>query len=314
MLNKITRLFPLWAILLSIVAYYTPGSFTPIGAWVSTLLMLIMFAMGVTLRFADFKRVLSRPAPVAAATFLHYLVMPLAAWVLAWFFRMPPDLSAGMILVGSVVSGTASNVMIYLAKGDVALSVTISAVSTLVGVFATPLLTRLYVDTHIKVDVAGMLMSILQIVVIPIFAGLVIHHLFTATVKKVELFLPAFSMVCILLIISAVVAGSQSFIGSVGLIVIVAVILHNGIGLLAGYWGGRLFGFDETTCRTLAMEVGMQNSGLAATLGKIYFTPLAALPGALFSVWHNLSGSVLAGYWSGRPIPKRDSAVPEKLG
>lgn len=314
MLNKITRLFPLWAILLSIVAYYTPGSFTPIGAWVSTLLMLIMFAMGVTLRFADLNAycpVLRRWPPPPS---WHYLVMPLAAWVLAWLFRMPPDLSAGMILVGCVASGTASNVMIYLAKGDVALSVTISTGSTLVGVFATPLLTRLYVDTHIKVDVAGMLMSILQIVVIPIFAGLVIHHLFTATVNQVEPFLPAFSMGCILLIISAVVAGSQSFIGSVGLIVIVAVILHNGIGLLAGYWGGRLFGFDETTCRTLAMEVGMQNSGLAATLGKIYFTPLAALPGALFSVWHNLSGSVLAGYWSGRPIPKRDSAVPEKLG
>lgn len=274
--------------------------------------MLIMFAMGVTLRFADFKRVLSRPAPVAAATFLHYLIMPLAAWILAWLFRMSPDLSAGMILVGSVASGTASNVMIYLAKGDVALPVTISAVSTLVGVFATPLLTRLYVDTHIKVDVAGMLMSILQIVVIPIFAGLVIHHLFTAMVRRVEPFLPGFSMVCILLIIIAVVAGSQSFIGSVGLIVIVAVILHNGIGLLAGYWGGRMFGFDETTCRTLAMEVGMQNSGLASTLGKIYFTPLAALPGALFSVWHNLSGSILAGYWSGRPIPKRDSAAAKE--
>ncbi|WP_413721370.1 ketopantoate/pantoate/pantothenate transporter PanS [Sodalis sp. RH24] len=302
MLAKITRLFPLWAVLLSIAAYYSPTTFTRIGPYVSILLMLIMFAMGVTLRVADFKRVLSRPAPVIAATFLHYLVMPLAAWILAKLFQMPPDLSAGMILVGSVASGTASNVMIYLAKGDVALSVTISAVSTLVGVFATPLLTRLYVDAQIKVDVAGMLLSILQIVVIPIFAGLVIHHLFTRAVKRVEPWLPAFSMICILAIISAVVGGSQGFIGSVGLVVIAAVILHNGIGLLSGYWGGKLFGFDETTCRTLAMEVGMQNSGLAATLGKIYFSPLAALPGALFSVWHNLSGSVLAGYWSGRPI------------
>jgi len=306
MLAKITRLFPLWAVLLSVIAYYTPGTFTPMGPYVGYLLMLIMFAMGVTLRIGDFKRVLTRPAPVVAATFLHYLVMPLAAWILAKLFHMPADLSAGMILVGSVASGTASNVMIYLAKGDVALSVTISAVSTLVGVFATPLLTRLYVDTHIKVDVAGMLLSILQIVVIPIFAGLAIHHLFTRTVKLVQPVLPALSMVCILAIISAVVAGSQGFIGSVGLVVIAAVILHNGIGLLSGYWGGKLFGFDETTCRTLAIEVGMQNSGLAATLGKMYFTPLAALPGALFSVWHNLSGSVLAGYWSGRPANREN--------
>ena len=139
MLALLTRLFPLWAILLSVAAYYTPTTFTGIGPYVSPLLMLIMFAMGVTLRLDDFKRVLARPGPVAAGIFLHYLIMPLAAWILAMLFRMPPDLSAGMVLVGSVASGTASNVMIYLAKGDVALSVTISAVSTLVGVFATPL-------------------------------------------------------------------------------------------------------------------------------------------------------------------------------
>lgn len=300
MLAKITRLFPLWAVLLSIMAYSTPTTFTGISPHVSTLLMLIMFAMGVTLRLDDFKRVLSRPGPVAAGIGLHYLIMPLAAWALAILFQMPPDLSAGMVLVGSVASGTASNVMIYLAKGDVALSVTISAVSTLVGVFATPLLTRFYVDATIEVDVMGMLMSILKIVVIPIGAGLIIHHAFTSTVKRIEPYLPALSMVCILAIISAVVAGSQSHIATVGFVVIIAVILHNTIGLLGGYWGGKLLGFDESTCRTLAIEVGMQNSGLAATLGKIYFSPLAALPGALFSVWHNLSGSLLAGYWSGR--------------
>lgn len=304
MLAKITRLFPLWALLLSVAAYYTPTTFTGLSPYISPLLMLIMFAMGVTLRLDDFKRVLSRPGPVAAGIFLHYLIMPLAAWLLALLFRMPPDLSAGMVLVGSVASGTASNVIIYLAKGDVALSVTISAVSTLVGVFATPLLTRLYVDAEISVDIMGMLLSILQIVVIPIGLGLIIHHTFTNVVKRVEPFLPALSMVCIVTIISAVVAGSQSHIASVGLMVIVAVILHNGIGLVSGYWGGKLFGFDESTCRTLAIEVGMQNSGLAATLGKIYFSPLAALPGALFSVWHNLSGSLLAGYWSGRPTKK----------
>lgn len=137
MLAVITRLFPLWALLLSLIAYYTPSTFTPVGPWVATLLMLIMFGMGVHLNVDDFKRVLSRPTPVAAGIFLHYLVMPLAAWLLALLFKMPPDLSAGMVLVGSVASGTASNVMIYLAKGDVALSVTISSVSTLVGVVAT---------------------------------------------------------------------------------------------------------------------------------------------------------------------------------
>ncbi len=148
-------------------------------------------------------------------------------------------------------------------------------------------------------------MSIVKIVVIPIGLGLIIHHTMNSVVRRIEPYLPAFSMICILLIISAVVAGSQSFIGSVGAMVIAAVILHNAIGLLGGYWGGKLFGFDESTCRTLALEVGMQNSGLAATLGKLYFSPLAALPGALFSVWHNLSGSLLAGYWSGKPVKKK---------
>ncbi|WP_297353377.1 bile acid:sodium symporter family protein, partial [Paraburkholderia sp.] len=215
--------------------------------------------------------------------------------------HMPPDLTAGMVLVGSVASGTASNVMIYLARGDVALSVTISALSTLVGVFATPLLTRLYVDASIAVDVRGMLTSILEIVALPIVVGLVINHLFGKLVRKVEPVLPLVSMIAILLIISAVVGGTQKSIASVGLVVMLGVVLHNGIGLLSGYWGGRLLGFDEAVCRTLAIEVGMQNSGLAATLGKLYFSPLAALPGALFSVWHNLSGSLLAGYWAGRP-------------
>jgi BASS family bile acid:Na+ symporter len=301
MLARVTRLFPLWAVLVSVAAYFSPASFSGVAPHVTTLLTIIMLAMGVTLSAADFLRVFARPAPVIAGIVLHYLVMPLAAWVIAKALRMPPDLTAGMVLVGSVASGTASNVMIYLARGDVALSVTISALSTLVGVFATPLLTRLYVDASIAVDVHGMLMSILQIVALPIVVGLIVNHLFGKVVRKIEPILPLISMVAIVLIIGAVVGGTQKSIASVGLVVMLGVVLHNGIGLLGGYWGGRLLGFDEAVCRTLAIEVGMQNSGLAATLGKLYFTPIAALPGALFSVWHNLSGSLLAGYWAGRP-------------
>ncbi|MDR5740801.1 MULTISPECIES: bile acid:sodium symporter family protein [unclassified Caballeronia] len=312
MLARITRLFPLWAVVVSIAAYLSPSSVTGIAPHVTTLLTIIMLSMGVTLSIDDFRRVFTRPAPVIAGIVLHYLVMPLAAWVIAKALRMPPDLTAGMVLVGSVASGTASNVMIYLARGDVALSVTISALSTLVGVFATPLLTRLYVDASIAVDVHGMLMSILQIVALPIVIGLVVNHLLGKFVRRIEPVLPIISMVSILLIIAAVVGGTQKSIASVGVVVALGVVLHNGIGLLGGYWGGRLLGFDEAVCRTLAIEVGMQNSGLAATLGKLYFTPIAALPGALFSVWHNLSGSMLAGYWAGRPAKgsTRDADAP----
>jgi BASS family bile acid:Na+ symporter len=315
MLARVTRLFPLWAVLVSIAAYSVPSSVAGIAPHVTTLLTIIMLSMGITLSIDDFRRVFSRPAPVIAGIVLHYLVMPLAAWAIARALRMPPDLLAGMVLVGSVASGTASNVMIYLARGDVALSVTISALSTLVGVFATPLLTRLYVDASIAVDVHGMLMSIVQIVALPIVVGLVVNHLFGKLVRKIEWALPLVSMVSILLIIAAVVGGTQKSIASVGMVVAVGVVLHNGIGLLGGYWGGRLLGFDEAVCRTLAIEVGMQNSGLAATLGKLYFTPIAALPGALFSVWHNLSGSMLAGYWAGRPAKgsTRDADAPSAV-
>lgn len=298
---SLTRLFPIWAICCAVVAYFLPDFFLPIRAQTSHLLMFVMFTMGVTLSIDDFKRVAKKPKAVIACTLLHYIVMPLAALLLSKLFNMRPELLVGMVLVGSVASGTASNVMIYLAKGDVALSVTISSVSTLVGVVATPLLVYLLVGTTVEVPVWKMLIEIVQIVLIPIMLGLIVHHFLFSIVRKCERFLPLMSMICILLIICVVVAGSQAQIGQVGFIVILAVILHNGLGLLSGYWGGRLLGFDESTCRTMSLEVGMQNSALAATLGTTYFTSLSALPAAVFSVWHNISGSLLAGYWQGKP-------------
>ena len=201
-------------------------------------------------------------------------------------------------------------VMVYLAGGDVALSVTISAVSTIVGVIATPLLVRLYVAHGIDVNVMGLLLSIVRIVLVPVALGVFVNVVAHGLVRRVEPILPLVSMAAILLIIAAVVAGTAGAIATVGPIVFLAVVLHNGIGYAGGYWGGRLLGFNESICRTLAFEVGMQNSGLAATLGKVYFTPLAALPGAIFSVWHNISGSLLAGYWNGRqPAPGEPAPV-----
>ncbi len=310
---SLTRLFPVWAVLLAGAAYVSPGTFTPLLPHVTTLLTVVMFGLGITLTFADFRRVMLQPGPVIAGVVIHYTVMPLAAWLIARTLRMGPELTTGMILVGSVASGTGSTLMVFLAKGDVALSVTIAAMSTLVGIVATPLLTRFYVSADVPVDVGGMLLSILQIVALPVGTGLLLNHLVPRLVRRLEPVLPFVSIVAILLIIGAVVGGSQASIAAVGPLVMLAVVLHNGLGLLGGYWGGRLLGFEENVCRTLALEVGMQNSGLAAALGKIYFTPLAALPGAIFSVWHNLSGSMLAGFWAGRspvraPAPDRTLA------
>ena len=307
-LISLTRLFPLWAILCAIVAYFSPNVFLSVSPYTSQLLMFVMFTMGVTLSIDDFKRVVTKPKAVIICTLLHYIVMPLTALILSKLFTMRPELLVGMVLVGSVASGTASNVMIYLAKGDVALSVTISSVSTLVGVVVTPILTLLLVGTTVEVPVWKMLVHIIQIVLIPIVLGLMVHHFLYSVVKKCERFLPLLSMLCILLIICIVVAGSHDRIAQVGITVIFAVIIHNGIGLLGGYWGGRLFGFDESTCRTMSLEVGMQNSALAATLGNTYFSALSALPAAVFSVWHNISGSLLAGYWQGKQVKNKQKA------
>ena len=307
-LISLTRLFPLWAILCAIVAYFSPNVFLSVSPYTSQLLMFVMFTMGVTLSIDDFKRVVTKPKAVIICTLLHYIVMPLTALILSKLFTMRPELLVGMVLVGSVASGTASNVMIYLAKGDVALSVTISSVSTLVGVVVTPILTLLLVGTTVEVPVWKMLVHIIQIVLIPIVLGLMVHHFLNSVVKKCERFLPLLSMLCILLIICIVVAGSHDRIAQVGITVIFAVIIHNGIGLLGGYWGGRLFGFDESTCRTMSLEVGMQNSALAATLGNTYFSALSALPAAVFSVWHNISGSLLAGYWQGKQVKNKQKS------
>ena len=296
--------------MVAVAAYLSPDTFRPLLPYVTNLLTIVMFGLGITLTFGDFRRVILQPGPVIAGVLIHYVVMPLAAFLIARGLHMQPELTTGMILVGSVASGTGSTLMVFLAKGDVALSITIAAMSTVVGIVATPLLTRFYVDATVPVDVRGMLLSILQIVALPVSAGLLLNQFAARLVKRIEPVLPFVSIVAILAIIGAVVAGSQASIATVGPIVLLAVVLHNAVGLLGGYWTGKLLGFEEKICRTLAFEVGMQNSGLAATLGRIYFSPLAALPGALFSVWHNLSGSMLAGYWAGRnpvraPEPER---------
>lgn len=301
MIAIITRLFPLWAALCSIFAYYNPAVFTPLKSYISEMLMLVMLSMGMTLRIEDFTRVLKRPAPIVAGIGLHYLIMPLAAWLIARLLNMSPELQAGMVLVGCVASGTASNVMVFLSKGDVALSVTISALSTVVGIFATPLLAKLYIAASIEVPVVNMLREILLIVALPIAIGVSINYFAPKLVKKIIPSLPLLTMCMIIIVLSTVVSLSSDKIGIKTVIVVIGVILHNALGLIGGYWGGWLFGFDKSICRTLALEVGMQNSGLAAVLGSNFFGSMAALPGAIFSLWHNISGSFLASYWSGKP-------------
>lgn len=304
--ERLNRLFPLWAILFAIIAVMQPAWFTGLAGEIQTLLALIMFAMGLTLSKDDFLGVLRAPLPVGVGVLLQFVVMPLAALGVSVVMGLSTELTTGMVLVGATAGGTASNVMTWLAGGRVALSVSMTLVSTLASVAATPLIAWLLVGQVVNVPVWGMLLSIAKLVIAPIAIGVVVHHFLASRIRRVEPALATLAMAAIVLIIAIVVGLNVDNLASLGPVVALAVIAHNLIGLGGGYGISRLCGFDRRTARTVAIEVGMQNSGLAVALANQFFTATAALPGALFSVWHNVSGSLLAGYWKRRPVDESD--------
>jgi BASS family bile acid:Na+ symporter len=259
-----------------------------------------MFGMGLTLHLSDFKYVLQMPRLIFAGIALQYTIMPLTAVVLSNLMGLDPILTAGMILVGTCPGGTASNVICYLARGNVALSITLTAVSTFLAVILTPALTAELVSKTIDVPVVDMLLSILYMVIIPVSAGVVLNHVAGKILKPVRPVFPLLSVIAIVFIIAIIVSLNAQQVHQIGATVLIAVMLHNSTGLFLGYFTSRLLGYSPAECRTLAIEVGMQNSGLAVALAIKYFTATAALPGAIFSIWHNLSGSILAGFWSSR--------------
>lgn len=298
MLLRITQLFPIWALLLSLIAYMVPSAFVGMKSAIIPLLTLIMLSMGLTLKPADFKGVLSKFKVVGIGLVLQFSVMPLAALLLSMLLGFDTELTVGMVLVGAVAGGTASNVLCYLAKGDVALSITMTAMSTLVGVLATPLLLELLVGQTVHVPVSGMLLSLVKIVLVPVLIGVLLNVLFHSAIKQAEPILPLVSMLAIITIIAIVVALNANKLATIGPMIALAVMLHNTIGLVSGFYVTKLLGFDDKTARTVALEVGLQNSGLATALAMQFFTPASAVAGTLFSVWHNLSGSIMASIWS----------------
>jgi BASS family bile acid:Na+ symporter len=296
--TRITALFPLWAMLGVLVAWMLPQWLVPLKVAIVPLLGLVMFAMGMTLTTDDFLTVLRRPFPVMLGVVLQFLLMPLAAWVLAKLAGLPPQLAVGLMLVGCSPGGTASNVICYLAKGDVALSITLTTVSTLLAIIATPLLTLLYAGATVPVPAVDMLITILKVILMPVLLGVLVNHFFHRSLLVVGNLFPVVSVAAIVVIIAIIVALNQGQLENLVPGVAMVVVLHNLVGLAGGYWLPRVLGRELRECRTLAIEVGMQNSGLAVALAVKYFSVSAALPGALFSIWHNLSGSLLAGYWS----------------
>lgn len=298
MISRFNTLFPLWAIVFSAMAYLYPQFFESLSYIITYLLMAIMLFMGITLSSNDFLRVLKRPKIISLGLFLQFSIMPLSALMISKLYGLSDELTIGMILVGSVSGGTASNVITYLAGGDVALSITMTTVSTLLSVLATPLLTYLYVGQSLDVPVLEMLISIVKIVLLPVLLGVILNRFLGPKILKNEPYFASLSMLFILTIIAIVVALNHDNMNAVGLLMISAVMLHNAIGLISGYSITALLGYESKICKTVAIEVGMQNSGLAVALALQYFSPISALPGAVFSIWHNISGALLASYWS----------------
>lgn len=296
----VTGYFVLWILLFAGWSLWKPNTFLWVLPNIKWMLGLIMFGMGMTLSSDDFRQVFKRPRDVFAGVAAQYLIMPLLAYGLARALRLPDQLAVGLILLGCCPGGTASNVITFLAKGDVALSVSMTTVSTLLAPILTPALTLLLAGHWMNIDAGALFLSIVQIVLIPVLLGAVINNFFHRKLEPVKPLLPAVSVVTILLIVGAVIGKDADRLLHMAPIIAAAVVLHNGGGLLLGWSGGTALKMDESQKRALAIEVGMQNSGLAVALAAAHFSPEAALPAALFSVWHNISGPALATIWNRR--------------
>jgi len=263
---------------------------------INYLLGVVMFGMGLTLNLQDFKIVFSRPKDVVIGCLAQFTIMPLLAWTLARAFQLDEALALGVVLVGCCPGGTASNVITYLAKGDLALSVGMTGVSTLLAPFLTPLLTWALAGKSVDVNVASMFLSILWVVILPIVVGLLVKWMWPKFTEKTIDYLPAFSSIAIALIVAIIISANATKLLAGGLLIVIVVMLHNICGLSLGYAIGRLLRLSGPKKRAISIEVGMQNSGLASSLATIHFAayPLATIPGAIFSVWHNISGAAVA--------------------
>ena len=293
----IARWMGLLVLAIAAISVLLPLSFSWIDTWfINPMLGVIMFGMGLTLSPHDFRIVLSRPKDILIGCLAQFTVMPLLAWALTVVFSLPKELALGVILVGCCPGGTASNVITYLAKGDLALSVGMTATSTLLAPILTPFLVWLMAGTMVDVDTFGMLQSIVYVVIAPIIAGLLCQRFMPKMTKAITPYLPAFSSVVIALVVGIIVSHNADRLLMGGLVVILVVVLHNLLGLSVGFLIGRMLRLPKPKCVALSVEVGMQNSGLASSLAVLHFAtfPLATIPGAVFSVWHNISGALAA--------------------
>ncbi len=298
----VQKTFALWVILFSAIALMLPDLFVWLRAYIPWMLGLIMFGMGMTMTPGDFKSILQSPKAVAIGVVAQFMVMPGLAFLLCQLFQLPAEIAIGVILVGCCPGGTASNVITYMAKGNTALSVACTSVSTLLAPLLTPAIFYLLASQWIEINALSMLISILQVVLFPIILGLIVRALLKTRVEGYIQVMPVISVIAIVAIVAAIIAGSKTQILESGLMILGLVALHNGMGYLLGYWASRIFKLAEIDCRAVSIEVGMQNSGLGVALAATHFaaSPITAVPSAIFSLWHNISGPALATYWAAK--------------
>lgn len=295
--NIISKWMALIVLLTAAGALLWPAVFGVIDtSWISYLLGMVMFGMGLTININDFKIVFSRPRDIIIGCIAQFTIMPSLAWCLAKLFNLPPELAIGVILVGCCPGGTSSNVITYLAGGDLPLSVGFTSISTLLAPLLTPLLTWMLAGTYVNVSIWSMFISIISVVILPIFLGFIVKYYFRDLSIKIADYLPAFSTIAITLIVAAVVSSNSSSLRTSGMLIILVVVCHNILGYATGFLLGKILNLAYPKRIAICVEVGMQNSGLACSLANQHFSAMAmaAVPGAIFSVWHNISGALLS--------------------
>ncbi|MDO5667947.1 MAG: bile acid:sodium symporter family protein [Alcaligenaceae bacterium] len=304
----VQKTFALWVLAFGGIAFINPTLFSFVGPHIALILGIIMFGMGVTMTVDDFKGVLKQPKSVLIGTVAQFTIMPLLAYGLAVLFKLPTEIAIGVILVGCCPGGTASNVMTYLARGNTALSVSCTAVSTILAPILTPAIFFLLASQWLDINAGAMFKSILQIVLVPVILGLVVRSVLGKRAESYGEVMPLVSVIGIVLIVAFVVGASKDRIIESGLLIFAVVVLHNGLGYLIGFLGARLFKLNFADQKAVAIEVGMQNSGLGVALAGMHFaaSPVTAVPSAIFSFWHNISGPILATYWAGKSDKNKD--------
>jgi BASS family bile acid:Na+ symporter len=299
--QTITKLFPLWVIVISVIAFYYPSLFRPYVKAIPYLLSIVMLSMGLTMSFDDFRLVFSRPKDVFWGIFLRFLIMPLVAVAVAKTVGLSPELAAGLILVGCCPSGVSSNVMTFLAKGDTALSVTVSSANTIVATLATPYIFLLLAGKLVPINAEALLWDIVFTVLIAVVLGMIINSFFAKFVDRIRPAVPLVSVLGVMALIALLVAVNAARFASVAVIAFIAVVLHNGFGLLLGFFGAlKVARMSVDKSKAIAFEIGIENSGLALALAMAHLDPIAAIPAGIFAVWHNLTGAALASYWGSK--------------